>query len=500
MLTVTVVRFGQKRGMSGRRAGVPARRREFCSWFAYRFRRQLFSERAGLAYGTAFRRFSIIAASLIFGLSADVVSAAEPVTRISLSQQFVVRGVPIDTPLAIRPSDGSDQMNLEPATAVVSCERIKENLLRELGAADQWKGKIYLRLHPRLTDEEKVMVDAQSRPEGWVYYVDMPALISRRRFLNSIVQILLFEWANRGAQTTPSELPPWLGEGFAGLLEARGVMSLFAEPFSKRSEIQRWEVAALELRNRFHATPPLSFDQLSWPPKNTAVAQADHYRASAHLFVAELLRLDNGPRDLVALVEGLHRHLNWQTTFLKSFASRFSRLVDVEKWWTVAVMHFLGLDESRRMAPEEVMSQLNEILVVPLDVQVQTNRLMNATKATLQQIIPEWEVHRLDPLLFRKIAQLEGLQWRSPQPVAGLVANYRAVLLNFIAQRNAASGTTRSRNEVLPNARIVQNRVIQSLAALDQERARVAATMQTTTAPVVSDGASNRVSQPTRSP
>lgn len=496
----TMVRFGLRMNFSSVSAAEQAPAREISSCFPWAFPHGVPPSgglRAALPSGFAARLCSTLLVLLVWLPS---LRAAEPVTRISLSQQFVVRGVPIDTPLAIRPSLGSDQMNLEPATAVVSCERIKEQVLRELGAADQWKGKIYLRLHPRLSDEERVMVDAQSRAEGWVYFVDMPALISRRRFLNSMVQIILFEWANRGAQTVPSELPPWLGEGLAGLLETRGILSLFAEPFSRRIEIQRWEVAALELRKRFQATPPLSFDQLSWPLKNPDAAQADHYRASAHLLVAELLRMENGPGNLVGLLQGLHQNLNWQTTFLRAFGTRFSRLVDVEKWWTVAVMHFLGLDESRRMAPEDVLGQLHEILIVPLDVQVNTNRILNAARATLQQIIPEWEVHRLDPVLYRKIAQLEGLQWRSPQPVSGLVANYRAVLLDFIARRNAASGTTRSRNEVLPNAKIVQNKVIQSLTLLDQERVRLAASLQPATTSDKPVGSTNGVAGPPRSP
>ena len=127
-------------------------------------------------------------------------------------------------------------------------------------------------------------------------------------------------------------------------------MSLFAEPFSKRVEIQRWNVAALELKKKFQLTPPFSFDQLSWPSKNPDPAQADHFRASAQLLISELLRMPDGSNHLVAMLNGLHQNLNWQTTFLRAFGSRFPRLVDVEKWWAVAVMHFLGLDESHRMS------------------------------------------------------------------------------------------------------------------------------------------------------
>ena len=429
-----------------------------------------------------------------------VAMSAEPVTRTSLSQQFVVRGLAIDAPLPIRPSLGSDQMNLEPATAVVTCERIKEQLLRVLGVQDHWKGKIYLRLHPRLTDEEHVMVDAQFRSDAWVYFVDMPALIGRRRFLDSMVQIILFEWANRAAQTVPSEIPSWLGEGLSALLEGRAVMSLFAEPFSKRVEIQRWDVAALELKRRFQLTPPLSFDQLSWPSKNPDPAQADHFRASAQLLISELLRMPDGSKNLVAMLNGLHQNLNWQTTFLRAFGSRFPRLVDVEKWWAVAVMHFLGLDESHRMSSEQVLRQLNEILLVPLDVQIQTNRIFNASKASLQQVIIEWDSERLDPLLYRKLAQLEVLQWRSPQPVGGLVGNYRAVLLDFIARRNAASGPSRSRNQILPNARIVQRKVLQSLATLDQERMQLGASQRAAASLGAKPSSPNGASQSPRSP
>lgn len=427
-------------------------------------------------------------------------AAASRVTRISLSQQFVVSGLPIETPLPIRPSHASDLMHLEPATAIVSCERIKEALLKELRARDGWKGKIYLRLHPRVTDADTVSIDVQPNPDGWTYYVDMPALISRKRFLNSVVQILLFEWANRGAKSAPAEMPPWLGEGFAGLLAARGVTDLLAEPFTRRVELQRWETATLELKRRFQQKPPLSVDQLSWPPRVNDEELSDHYRASAHLMVAELLRLDKGPQLFVDLLTALPQHLNWQTAFLKAFGRYFQHLVDLEKWWNVAVLHFLGRDETQRLTIQESLNQLKEVLAVPLDVQMHSNRIFNAGSASLQQVIREWDAVRLDPVIHRKLAQLEALQWRSTPPASSLVASYRAVLAEYLNQRNAAGGTSRSRNEILPNARIVQGKAIQALANLDQARAKLAAPLPEAGPTPSGSSVTNAPSQARRSP
>lgn len=407
---------------------------------------------------------------LVLGLcfGAWIGESAEPVTRISLSQQFVVRGLPLDQPLMLEPAGNSDWITLEPGTTVVTCERIKQMLLQELSVPDQWHGKIYIKLFPKRLDEEKVSLRGDYHPEGWVYFLEMPERIQRRRFLTVLVQVLLFEMANRGAKEIPAELPPWLGEGFAAYLEAKGGISLFAEPFSRRVETQKLGEANKHLRDVFKSQPPLDLDQLNLTAIGADSPAYEPYRASAQLLVSELLRLEGGSMRLVEMIRNLHANLNWQTSFVRAYQDRFPRLIDFDKWWTLTVAHFLGREPSRELSMATALEQFSEVLSIPLDVIVDSGRISHATRGTLQQVITEWEPARLDPLISRKLFQLEALEWRIPAELAALSAKYRETLMQYRAQRNAAAGPEISKNQLPANAKIALKRALRQLDELDR--------------------------------
>src|SRR5260221_309389 len=93
---------------------------------------------------------------------------------------------------------------------------------------------------------------------------------------------------------------------------------------------------ARPFRSAKHSTgrPPLSFEGLSWPSDAHLSGEAgDVYRASAQLFVHELLRFQDGRACLRTMLDGLPQHYNWQFAFLQGFKSHFQRLQDAEKWW-----------------------------------------------------------------------------------------------------------------------------------------------------------------------
>src|SRR5436190_2265417 len=79
--------------------------------------------------------------------------AAEPIIITSISKQFVVRGEPQRSMLAASAKD--DFVYLDPATLAVTCERVKQALRRELGWTDQWRGIIYVNIHPMRFDNEQ---------------------------------------------------------------------------------------------------------------------------------------------------------------------------------------------------------------------------------------------------------------------------------------------------------------------------------------------------------
>ncbi|MEO6183563.1 MAG: hypothetical protein ABIP71_10800, partial [Verrucomicrobiota bacterium] len=89
---------------------------------------------------TIFFCFAILAPSL----------EAQPefVTTHSLSKQFVIYGP------KVVPKKLGNRIPLDPALTAVSCERIKQAVLVELGGLERWRlsnqqvGNIYLWLHP----------------------------------------------------------------------------------------------------------------------------------------------------------------------------------------------------------------------------------------------------------------------------------------------------------------------------------------------------------------
>jgi hypothetical protein len=88
---------------------------------------------------------------------------AKVTLRSRLEGQFLVKGVPF--PPSIAPTrqgslqaletktsaDWPESVRMDPSTAIVACERIKQIFLQELGLNDQWKGLIEIEIdfYPR---------------------------------------------------------------------------------------------------------------------------------------------------------------------------------------------------------------------------------------------------------------------------------------------------------------------------------------------------------------
>ena len=113
-----------------------------------------------------------------------------------------------------------DFVELEPTLATVSCERIKQMLLRELNVTAPWRGNIYLVLYPAMAAGNPVTITSGRFKNGWQYRVDLPSVVERPRYVRAIVQVLLLELANRTTQERGAEIPLWLIEGFSQLLLA----------------------------------------------------------------------------------------------------------------------------------------------------------------------------------------------------------------------------------------------------------------------------------------
>ena len=110
-----------------------------------------------------------------------------------------------------------DFVELEPTLATVSCERIKQMLVRELNVTAPWRGTIYLVLYPARSAGDAITITSDRFKNGWQYRVDLPDVVERPRYVRAMVQVLLLELANRTAPARGAEIPLWLVEGFSQL-------------------------------------------------------------------------------------------------------------------------------------------------------------------------------------------------------------------------------------------------------------------------------------------
>lgn len=313
--------------------------------------------------------------ALLLTLAGLAASAADPVNVTSRSRQFVVRGMRPTTRLPSGVSN-TNVTRVDPALLAVTCERIKDELQNELGWGERWRGKIFIEVHPLRFDNEPVSVTSALSPEGWNYYVQMPDEIDPARLVRTIVSVLLTEFSNRGTSSPRSaELPPWLAVGLAAHLRAGPLSSLVVEQGSVTRRREGSSQLA-QVRARLQAGSPLSVDKLNWPEAAQFEGEAAAlYESCAHLFVRELLHLRAGPDCLCAMLALLPEHLNWQTSFLRAFSPHFQRMLDVEKWWSVNLAHFIGRTPAQLWSVEESRVKLDEILYTPVEVRLKKMNL-----------------------------------------------------------------------------------------------------------------------------
>jgi hypothetical protein len=407
---------------------------------------------------------------LVFGLLASLALSpargGEPVAVLSRSEQFLVHGLPMPAAfLSGSQASTVSYVNVDPNLLAVSCERIKEVLLAELGRKDEWKGKIALFLRPVGADNEPILVTSTHYTDGWSYRLEIPDQVDRGRLVRAVIEVLLLEMANRRAGRQSTELPPWLVEGLAAHLQA--VFGLVVE----RARHERRQEPLAALRTRLRARPPLSWSELSWPGDEPLTADnVAHYQDCAQFFVWELLHLKRGHDCLRDLIAQLPDDLNWQTTFLRVFRPHFTRLVDVEKWWSLSVVHFTGHDFEQNWPREEGWRQLEDILMTPVDVRLNVNELPMSSHARLQTMLVEWDYARQRTLLQKKINHLQALRWRVTKEMLALVDDYLHTLESYVQKRDKTASVPVLKNETLPNLKILLRDTLHQLDALDAQR------------------------------
>jgi hypothetical protein len=403
-------------------------------------------------------------------------------TAQSHSGQFSVSGRPAPSilPETLAHSVATNWVRLQPTLLAMTCERIKDALLLRLNARDQWQGKVNIRLRPVRRVDDPVRVTQTHFKDGWVYVVEMPDAIAPDRLLRTIVQLLVVEWANRNTSTL-ADVPLWLPEGLAQNLLSDSALDLFLlPPVTKQNNLLMRETSVRKRRGAplaaarayFASHEPLDFEDLCWPPPLDAPGvDATGYRYSAEFLVTELLRLRGGGQSLAAMLDGLGRYRNWQTAFLRAFAPHFSRTLDVDKWWTLQIAHFLQRGDSLTWRPSESLRQLNAVLTVTF-ASSPTNPAAARVQVSLTAFLKEAPPQQQEEVLQPRVRQLEALAGRVSPSLAPLTRDYLKLLQAHAREldRGLRGTPTQRLNRYAFNQ--ATRKVVARLEALDAQRAR----------------------------
>ena len=387
----------------------------------------------------------------------------QPLVLRSTSGQFVVRGLPQAPFRAGQSTSEVTYLRLDPALTAVSLERIRQSLYGELNLPEKWKGLVMVNTYPALEDSPPITVTSVRFADGWGYRLEMPEIVEKSRFVRCAVSVVLREFANRKAVEREPEIPAWLGEGLASQLEATSLATLALEPtpIVGLLKVDRGPDPLRQAREVVRAGGLLTFTQLSLPTDAELTGvNRPWFQACSHLFVHELLRLRGGRESLREMLERLPEHLNWQTAFLRAFESHFPRLIDVDKWYTLTLMHVAGRDNTSVWPTDTTVARLDEILSTALQVRAGTNDLPLSAPERLQKVLGELEPSRQVPVLELKRLQLEMLRGRSTPEMALLIGDYIETI-DVCLRRSRAAAKQGTKGVVTPE-------ILKRLDALDQ--------------------------------
>jgi len=443
---------------------------------------------------------TVVLLGAFHGQAAAQISFPDMGATRSVSGRFIVTGT-AGSRLAATPgiATNADFVRLEPALLAVSAERIQESLERKLnpelrglnpGAAP--RGKIYLALYPAQTTDEIVTIVSRRSPDGWDYLVQLPDVLLRTRFVRALTSVLLLQSANRSpAQRDSTEVPAWLADGLAQELLAAGWQEIILSPPARTVNGQPARPTILSTRGldslagarrvlRDHT--PLTFAQLSWPDEaQLSGADGGVYRASAQLFVADLLELKDGPAHLRAMLKTLPDVYNWQTAFHSAFRENFPRPLDVEKWWALQVVNFVARQTGPAWTTAVSRDKLDEILRVPVEMRLASNALPTHAEISFQAVLRNFDRDQQAAILQPKLRDLELSQLRLATPFAVLADGYRRVLTEYLDPDKRSRPVPRfGRHPPVVLSRPIAADTLKKLDALDAQRRAVESAAGTT--------------------
>jgi hypothetical protein len=365
------------------------------------------------------------------------------------------------------------RISLEPPVLVISCERLKQLFLAEMGLTDRWRGQVKLFINPELTEEQGPQLTAVHDPDGWSYELRLPKTMRVEILQQALVQTLLLELVNRKAGDKTAEVPMWLADGLSAHLEAYNLPTFLLQPgvqmVGNNVRLEGTDLVRDELRR--HA--PLTFQELNWPQESDTTGEGlKLYRCCAQLFLEQLLQLPDGKQCLRRMLDELPEHLNWQTAFLDAFRAHFDRLLDVEKWWGLVAVDFAGAGANPSWDGQQSWTRLNSALDVPVSVRFDTGHVPVDARLTLQEVIAKWPALDAGEALRRTITDLQSMQAPIRPEYRLLAMLYLKTLQNYLNESEQEAAHPRPLGKNPPSAiHVLKANTIEQLDELDRQRA-----------------------------
>src|SRR5947207_15568356 len=186
-------------------------------------------------------RFHIAEVGILIAMISPLSVHSTPPVRVlpdsgftrSLSGQFIVhdqrRGG--SSELATLLTTNAQFTAFDPTVLAVSCERLKQDLWRQLGINVPVSDRIHVVLQPAKSADDSINFIRERFRDGWQYRIDLPDVTQRLRYVRAMVQVILLDFANRGAPARSAQIPAWLLEGLSQqLLASDGVELIFPPP------------------------------------------------------------------------------------------------------------------------------------------------------------------------------------------------------------------------------------------------------------------------------
>jgi hypothetical protein len=396
-------------------------------------------------------------------------SGAAPSGRVvtSQSRQFQIYS-PDQTFLPDKIPQGS--VVVEPDWLAMTAERVRAAVVAEIPAMGSIREQIEVGILQRAPADGTIGVGTTVFADGFKYKVAIPPVVDEVRLVKGFISVLLAQYANHGGNRAV-ELPTWVIEGVAQTIFHSVGPKLVVDGNSSGWEMTTRDMLA-HTREILRTNAPPTFHEVTMgaPPAPQSPNEA-FYKSCTHLLTRSLLQRPQGREQFARFLRNLPKAWNWQTAFREAFG--FERMLDVEKWWALAMVEFTMRDQRQAFSTPVSLEKLNTLLGTPMEMHSATNALPETRMVDLQTLLEKTDWQLQAQALRDKISQLGYTANHLAPPVGTLALQYKAVLQSYLTKR--ANMAVRPTLRTTPEAqrKTLAAEAVRRLAALDARRQKL---------------------------